>query len=134
MFQPAYEIPGFMLGVIPANADMSAEATNQFCAVDVIPATGAGLSGPAIALSGAGAAILGILQNNPFLGEAAEVMVAGVSKARLSGTVAEGALLMCDTAGKLLVATSGNQAIAKALSSGVSGDVCPVLLKSYGKV
>lgn len=130
----AYEMPNFYVGVVQANLDMSLESSYQFVAVDVIPASGLGLSGAAIALPASGGAILGVQQNNPLLGEASTVMVHGISKARLSGTVAEGDLLKVDAAGKFLVATSGMQASAKAMQAGVSGDVIAVLLKSYGKV
>jgi hypothetical protein len=132
----AYEIPGFALGVLPANIDMSVEATYQYTAVEVGPATGAGLSGAAIvAPPSAGAACIGILQNNPQLGEAAAVMVSGVTKAQLGAGVGIGTKLMVkDSGGTLIAATSTNFAIARALENGVSGDIIAVLLLRDGKV
>ena len=123
----AYEIPSFFVGVLAAGSDFSSEAADQFVAMDV----GAGETA---VLPLAGAPVLGICQHNPVAGEAVQIMVAGVSKAKIAGTVAAGDLLMTNSAGKLLLATTGNHAIAKAMQAGVSGDVVAVLLKSYGKV
>lgn len=129
----AYEIPGFALGVLEANVDMSAEATWQFTAVSVVAASGSGLLGPsAVDRGSAGDGCLGILQNNPLLGEAAEVMVSGVSKAKAGGTFVAGAKLMRDASGLMVLATTGNAIVALALQPGVSGTVGSVLLKNLG--
>lgn len=130
----AYEIPGFELGVLPANLDMSSESAFQFTFVDVLPATGAGLSGAAIgAPPSAGAACIGILQNNPVLGEPGEVMTSGVSKMQLGTNVGINTKLMTNAAGLAVPATAGNYAIARALESGVTGDLIAVLLIRDGK-
>jgi len=130
----AYQIPGFKLGVLDSNIDMSVEATYQFTAVDVVANTGAGTEGPAaVAPAGAGSAMLGILQNNPQIGEAAELICTGVAKAKLGGTVAVDALLMVGSGGALVTCTSGNFAVAKALQPGVSGAIVSVYLANYGK-
>lgn len=126
-----FEIPNFIVGVLQANADLSAK---QYYCVDVKQATGSGLSGPSVDLPAAsGANVIGLLQNKPILGEAANVMCAGISKGFLGGTVAVGDSLMTDSAGKLIVATSGNYQVARALDAGVSGDICAVLLQRAGK-
>jgi hypothetical protein len=134
----AYEIPGFVLGVLPANADMSVESTNQFTAVSVVAATlttGTGVGGGSVQHPAAsGDPAVGVLQNNPLLGEAAAVMVGGVSKAVLASSVSVGDLLMTSPAGTLGLATSGKYAIAQALESGVAGDIAAVLLIRNGKV
>jgi hypothetical protein len=128
-----YEIPSFYVGVIEANSDMSSESVNQFSPVDVVAASGSGVVGPAaLATCADGAAALGILQNNPLIAEAGHVMTLGISKARLGGTVSIGNLLMVASA-KLVVATGGNFAVAKALMAGVSGDIVSVYLCNYGK-
>lgn len=130
----AYQIPGFKLGVLDANQDMSAEATFQFTAVDVVANTGAGTEGPAaVAPAASGAAMLGILQNNPQVGEACEIVCTGVAKALLGATVAVDGLLMVGSGGKLIPATSGNFAVAKALQPGVNGSLAAVYLANYGK-
>jgi hypothetical protein len=130
----AFEIPSFYVGVLEANVDMSSEATWQFTVVDVAPATGTGLLGEAALVAPAsGAAGFGILQNNPQLGEAGNVMCLGVSKAKAGGTFAAGDLLMTNGSGFLVAVTTGNFAIAKALQAGASGNVVAVYLSNYGK-
>lgn len=130
----AYDIQGFTVGVIPANSDLSAK---QFYAVNVIPATGSnqGTAGAGVGSpSASGDAILGVLQNNPLLGEAAEVMVHGVSKAVIQGSVTVGQLLMSVPGGKLAVATSGKYAVAQALEAGSDSTIVTVLLIRNGLV
>jgi hypothetical protein len=134
----AYEIPGFMCGILPANADYSVEATYQYTAVKAIAATattGTGAGGAAVSSPAAsGDPILGVMQNNPLLGEAATVMVHGISKAQIQGTVAIGDLLMAVPGGKLAVATSGKYQVAQALESGADSDIVSVLLVRNGKL
>lgn len=131
----AYEIPNFFLGVLPANSDLSAK---QFAAVRPLLATGTpgfGTGGAAVDLPAAsGDPAIGLLQNKPILGEAAAVMVQGVSKATAAGTVAIGDLLMCTPLGKLGLAGSGKYAIAQALENASDGDTFTVLLVRNGKV
>lgn len=119
----AYEIPDFYLGILPAGADLSAK---QYKAMDVA-------AGPVIAQCDAAAAMVGILQNAPVMGEAAQLMVEGVSKALLAGVVVEGSILAVDATGGLRVAASGEFGVAKALQAGASGAVVAVLLFGYGK-
>jgi hypothetical protein len=131
----AYEIPGFTLGVLEANIAFLVESSQQFLAVDVISATGTGLLGPAaIGLpASSGAAMLGVLQNNPGIAEAAIVVTDGVSKALAGGTFAIGAILTVNAAGQFVTAASGNYGCAKALQNGASGTIVSVFLKNYGK-
>ena len=130
----AYQIEDFNVGVLPANVDLTG---SQFLAVEVIPATatvGTGTGGAALGFPSAGGVILGILQNNPQVGEAGEVAVSGVSKAVAgAGSITIGALLMAAANGKLIPATAGNVAVAQALESASSGDVFAVLVKNFGK-
>lgn len=129
-----YEAPLFEFSY-PADVDMSVEGTWQFTAVKVAAAVntqGAGIGGAAISHPAAGGPILGVLQNNPLLGEAGQIFLEGISKARLIGTVAIGNLLMVDANGKFLVATAGNRAVARALESGVTGDIATVQIHDFG--
>lgn len=138
----AYEIPLFKVGVLPSNIDMSTEASWQFTGVDVVVASGTvqgtGTGGAAVgSIASTGLPGLGVVQNNPQIGEAAEVTTHGISKAVAGGTIAIDNLLMWSVSGgiaKLVVATSTNYAVAKALESAVSGDVFTVFLRNYGKV
>lgn len=131
----AYEIPNFYVGIFPAEINMSTEATYQFHAVFIGAASATtGAYGASLQMPAAGGNILGILQNNPMLGEAGQVMVEGISKATAGATIsAPGVLLMTTTAGALIPATSGNVACAIALAAASSGDIIPVLLKNCGK-
>jgi hypothetical protein len=75
-------------------------------------------SGGTVAVSTAGAATLGILQNNPASGKSASVQRTGRSKAKLSASqnIAKGDLLEVDTGGTLIKKASGT-AIAQALEA-----------------
>lgn len=129
----AFEIPCFYVGVLEANVDMSAEATWQFTFVDVGTATGTGLLGlGALVAPAAGAQAFGVLQNNPVLAEAGQVVTLGISKCKASGTFAAGAILKVDTAGKVLAASTGSYGVAKAMQPGVSGQVTSVYVMPYG--
>ncbi len=135
MSSVAYEIPSFYLGVLEANVDMSSESAFQYTGVQVAAASGTGVVGPAalVAPSGAGVAIIGILQNNPMLAEAGQVMVHGVSKALCGGTFAIGAILAVNSSGQMVAATTGQFGVAIALEAGVAGQIQSVLLLPLGK-
>lgn len=133
----AYEIPNFTVGVLPADADMSVEATYQFsgvCAYTAVSTVGTGVGGAALCPpSAASTPIIGILQNNPQQAEAGTVLVQGVSKALAGGAFNIGDLLMVNSVGKFLKATAGNFAVAQALETAASGDITTVLLVRNGK-
>jgi len=133
----AYEIPNFYVGVIPADLDMSDEALYQFTGVCVRTAAntqGAGsvLGAALVPPVSASTPIIGVLQNNPIVGEPGVVMVEGVTKAKAGGPIAVGQLLKC-VSGKFVVADSASYAVAVALESAVDGDVFTILLKTHGK-
>lgn len=136
----AWESPSFYVGELESNADYSGISTNpskQYFAVDVIPATGTGVVGPAAVTlaSVSGQAIMGILQNNPQLAESAQVMVHGVTKAVVGASITSiGTILATNAAGQLVPALSGNFGVGKSLQAGVSsGQIISVLLYGYGK-
>jgi hypothetical protein len=146
----SYEIPDFQVGIFPADIDMSgrvqtgspSDAVFQYSAVVLHQATavsGYGFGGAAvIPAAAAGVAMLGILQQNPQLGEAAEVMSKGISKCQVNATVAIGQILMVGAplgsgAAPLVPATSGNFGVGYALENGVAGSIIAVLLGNYGK-
>lgn len=140
MFDAAWESPSFYIGELEANADYSGISSNpskQYYAVDVIPATGTGVAGPAAVAvaSVSGQAIIGIMQNNPQLAESAQVMVHGVSKAVVGASITSiGTILAVNASGLLVPALSGNFGVGKSLQAGVSsGQIIPVLLYGYGK-
>lgn len=131
----AYEIPGFMIGILPADADLSA-AAKQFtgvCAHTAVNTTGTGGGGASLCIPSATTSpIIGVLQNNPLLGEAGTVMHNGVSKVLAGGTFQIGDLLMCQSDGKFVKATSTNYAVAQALETGASGSIVAALLVRNG--
>lgn len=130
----AFEIPSFYVGVLEANVDMSVESTWQYTGVAVGAASGAGLLGPAalIAPVSSGAAILGVLQNNPQLAEAGAVMCLGVSKVVCGGTFSIGAKLTVNASGQFVVAATGNWICGIALRAGASGTISSAYLTSMG--
>lgn len=134
----AYEIPSFFVGVMPADIDMSSELSFQFagvCVYTALSTLGTGVGGAALCPpSATSSPIIGILQNNPAQAEAGNVMVEGVSKAIAGGSFNIGDLLMATSAGKFVLATSGNYAVAQALEQAVLGDISTVLLIRNGKV
>ncbi len=117
----ALQDPGLDVGYVVANADLSA---SQFCAVKV---GGADLN--VVLASSGGEAILGILQNKPTAGQAADVRFTGISKAKAGAAYSRGALLMTDSSGRLITATSGNHAVAMALeAAGGANEIRTVLV------
>lgn len=136
----AWESPSFYVGELESNADYSGTVnpvsapSKQYCGVDVV-ASAAGVTGPsAIATaSSSGQPVIGVLQNNPLLAEAAQVMIHGVSKVMLGASVSIGQILMVDANSNFIPATSGLYGVAKAIQAGASGNVIPALLQSYGK-
>lgn len=139
----AYEIPDFYVGVLPADIDMSAQSNPsedpqyQFtgvCVWTAVSCQGAGVGGAAIIPPGSTSTpIIGILQNNPQLGEAGSVLVQGVSKCLSAFTGSIGQLVAVNSAGALVAATTGTYAIGQLLESCVSGDITTVLLIRNGK-
>lgn len=139
----AYEIPDFYVGVFPADINMSVETANgigsyQFTGVGVYTALsteGTGVGGAAlIGLNVASGPMVGVLQNNPQQGEAGQVMVTGVTKAQAGGAFHIGDLLMVNSAGQFVKATSTNYCVAQALETAANGDVTTVLLIRNGKL
>src|ERR1039458_3894950 len=104
------------IGFLKSTNDLSAR---QFCCVIVDT-----VNDLSVIIGTTGAQILGILQNKPKAGQAADVQTNFVSKAVFSNTVTRGDVLKVDsTNGTLITATTGNIGVAKALESGVAGDV-----------
>lgn len=103
---------------LPAGADLTGK---QFHAV-VVNSSGAAAS------AGANALVAGMLQNKPNTGQPATIAYDGVSKAAIGATVAAGAKLTTDAAGKLVTATASQAVVGVALAGGATNDIIPVLL------
>lgn len=77
--------------------------------------------------------LVGVFQHTTEnAGDEVRVMLSGISKVKLGGTVARGVLVTSDAAGKGVaigaVAGTNYNTIGRALASGVDGDIIPVLL------
>lgn len=120
----ATEQRGFHVGTQLANADLSAL---QFTAVKSVNNSG---KAEVAANTTSGGKIMGVLQNKPKSGEAADVMVVGVTKMVAGAAVTAGVNVMSDAAGKaILAATTGSTMIGIALSTaGGAGEIIDVLL------
>ena len=115
----AYQLTTNVIGTIAAGADLSAK---QFYGVKLS-------SGAAILATVAGEPIVGVLQNAPTSGAAAEIQIASVAKCWLGGTVTAGDRLTVTAAGKFIASVAGGDTIVgKALESGSDGGVIAVLL------
>ena len=114
-------IPG-----LTAAADLS--TTGQFYAVKLLSTAG---TINLVTTSTLTETVVGLLQNNPKSGDAAEVAVSGIAKG-LSGTstIAIGSLLSINSTGKLVKSTTDNQKIVgqSLTKTTTSGDIVSVLL------
>lgn len=114
----AREIPGFSFTLI-AGEDLT---DSQFCAVDI---DGDGKA----ALPTQGARAIGVVQNNPDIGEAATVVVTGVVKVQVGLTgVSAGDSVTVDDDGTIIQPTSGDRAIGVSLEDTAAGLIGTVLL------
>ena len=89
-----------------------------------------------VVLAGAADSALGVLQNAPdgSTNEAtAQVRVQGITKVKAAASIVFGDYITPDASGLAVVATAGQEFMAKALGSGDSGDLLAVLLV-YGEV
>lgn len=93
-------------------------------------------SGNLIPPSGAGVYCDGVIQDdNPNSGiVASSVGIFGISKVVSAGTVTAGDLVMTDSSGRAVTATSSNHILGRALAGngGVTGVIIPVLLNKGG--
>jgi hypothetical protein len=133
MGNAAWSIPGFSFS-LPANADYSVEATYLYTGVRALAATGTGITTEtAVApVSATGDPIVGVMQNNPQLAEAATIVQNGISKLLCKDTVAIGDKLMACPAGGFIKATTGKYAVAIALQAGAANQYVAGLLANLG--
>lgn len=117
----AVEQPLFNVGFCKAAADYKAK---QFHLVDVSADEAVTLA------SVSGQACLGILQNKPDAGEAANVMVGGISKVVAgTGDLAAGALFMAHTDGTAVTASgSGKYPLGMVIKGAAAGLLATVLI------
>lgn len=120
----AYEIPGQMV-TVPAGSTSLVQYT--FVTLST--------SGRALVASN-GASVFGVLQNKPDLtGEAASVMINGISKVKAHGsTVAAGDLISASSIGYVAALSAGDYAVGRVVSgsSGSTGRILTVAIEPVG--
>lgn len=77
--------------------------------------------------------LVGVFQHTTTAaGQEVRVMMSGISRVKLGGTVTRGGLLTSDASGQAVaigaVAGTNYAVIGRAMASGVSGDIIPVLI------
>ena len=80
-------------------------------------------------VAGAGATILGVLQNKPTANHACEIRRIGISKLTLGGTVAAAAKVKSDANGAGVTASTGNMYGGICLEGGDAADTVSILLE-----
>ena len=103
--------PGRIIGFLTSSADYS--SSGQFTAVKV------NSSGQVVQCGTQGEVALGVLQNAPKSGQAATVMVDGVTKMVAAGSIAAGALVTVDSQGR---AVAANKETVNTSDAGASAD------------
>lgn len=114
----AYEVPGYKLSLV-AGADLT---DKQFCAMALSGQLGV------VAAASTTSDIVGVLQQPAIAGETTEVMVHGVTKGVLGGTVADGDVVEVDASGHFITKTTGYP-VGFALEGGAVGNLGTILLK-----
>ena len=77
--------------------------------------------------------LLGIFQHTTTTaGDIVRIMMLGISRCKLAGTVTRGNPITSDASAKGIAATSGQSIVGFAMASGVNGDIIPVLLAPVG--
>lgn len=119
----AIESRGQMLPGLVAAADLSA---NQYHALRVTAAWTVNTT------NAAGMACLGVLQNKPASGAAAEVMQSGITKAIAGAAISAGAEVMAGADGRIITAaTAGSNVIGIALeAAGAANEVISIALNA----
>lgn len=106
----SFTIPGFTITRLAAE-DLSASQF-RFVAINS--------SGQAALVTTAGGGALGVVQNDPAVGEAATIMLDGVSKVVAGAAVAAGADIASDTEGRAVAASTNNRILGIALEEASS--------------
>jgi hypothetical protein len=87
------------------------------------------------ALPTAAGRITGVVQNDPAVGEDATVEMLGITVVETGGVFAAGANLAVDSAGRFVLATTGNQIVGEALTPSTgSGLYATAFLRYLGIV
>lgn len=116
---PQLMVPGFS-----ASSNYSALSATRYIFVQ---ATGARTAMQCI--NPTSTAMLGVMQNNPDVGEAMVIAYAGPSKVVAGGALTANALITSNSSGRAAAVTSGDMVAGRVLeASGADGDVISCLL------
>jgi hypothetical protein len=116
---PQLMVPGFS-----TSSDYSGLGATKYIFVQ---ATGARTAMQAI--NPTSTALLGVMQNNPGLGEAMSIAYAGPSKVVAGGVLSVNALITSNASGRAAAVTSGDLVAGRVLeAAGADGDVVSALL------
>ena len=110
-----------LMVTLPAAADYSTTGQYRFVTVNT--------DGEAALIASAGVDAIGVLSNNPGSKQAGRVVFGGKTKVILGATVAAGAKVATDNAGRAVTA-SGNHVLGKCLKGGDIGEIGEILLVS----
>jgi len=111
-----------------ANADLSAAGT-QYKIVKIVSLGKVDLT------SAATDKPLGVLQNRPIAGQAAEVRVDGTTKCVCGAAVTAGQEIMSDASGRGITATTTNEVVGIAVTSTANAnELFDLLIRPYHKV
>lgn len=109
---------------ILANSDLSAKQHH------FVKFNGTASSDTVVAVASVDDRALGVLNNAPGAGEEAEVILTGVTKVKLAGTVARNDGVGADADGAGIKAAAGKRIYGLALESGVAGQIISVAVNS----
>lgn len=101
---------------IPGLTAATSLNNHQFGVVRLAAATTVNIASE-VSVSGALKMAFGVLQNKPYVNEAAQVAVSGLSKIFGGGTVTAGAAITYDSSGHVIDAVSGSIVIGRALQT-----------------
>ena len=112
----AIEQQGFKFSGVYYNASSTARATQY----SVMQSRGTTYDLQVIEVSAKENIPCGVLQNTPLSGQAAEIMVSGISKVICGNACANGTLVGGATGGKVFVATTGSVILGQMLVGGTA--------------
>ena len=119
----SHQINGFKVGTLLAGEDLSAK---QFYFVKID-------SNGAVALCGNGEAGMGVLENAPESGYAAEVLVNGIARVYAGAAVTKGYQVAADATGRAVRATTGEYILGTAIEAASdAGEMITILLEKQG--
>ena len=127
----AIEKEGFKFSGVYYNASATTRATQY----SVMQARGTTYNLQVIEVTAGTNTPCGIIQNTPLSGQAAEIMVSGISKAVCGAACADGVVVSGATGGKTYPATNGDSVLGQMVVGGTADlEVGSVLMSCFQQV